>query len=114
MELRRRQPPATTKELRLAKVLEHERDAIDSDVAKQLDYTPTNTWATTREGALKQLANFIKNHLHAFGPYEDAIAGDNWALHHSLLSPYLNNGLLHAGEVVEAVLKAYKKRQRAN
>jgi deoxyribodipyrimidine photolyase-related protein len=91
------------------KYLEHERDDIDADVAKQLDYTPTNTWATTREGALKQLANFIKNHLHAFGPYEDAIASDNWALHHSLLSPYLNNGLLHASEVVDAVLKAYKK-----
>ena len=91
--------------------LEHERDAIDLEVAKQLGYTPGNTWATTRTGALQQLDNFIKNHLHAFGPYEDAIAADNWALHHSLLSPYLNNGLLHAEEVVAAVIGAYKKQQ---
>ena len=36
------------------------------------------------------------------------MAGDNWALHHSLLSPYLNNGLLHASEVIDAVLAAYR------
>ena len=91
--------------------LEHERDEIDLEVAEQLAFTPTNTWATTREGALAQINNFIENHLHAFGPYEDAIAADNWALHHSLLSPYLNNGLLHAEEVVSAAVDAYKKKQ---
>jgi deoxyribodipyrimidine photolyase-related protein len=88
--------------------LEHERDEIDAEVAAQLAMTPTKTWATTRTGALGQLKNFIDNHLDGFGPYEDAIAGDNWALHHSLLSPYLNNGLLHAEEVVDAVLVAYR------
>ena len=88
--------------------LEHERDEIDQQVATQLGMTPTNTWATTRAGAVAQLRNFIANHLDGFGPYEDAIAGDNWALHHSLLSPYLNNGLLHASEVIDAVLAAYR------
>jgi deoxyribodipyrimidine photolyase-related protein len=88
--------------------LEHQRDEIDQNVATKLDMTPTNTWATTRAGALAQLKNFIDNHLAGFGPYEDAIAGDNWALHHSLLSPYLNNGLLHASEVIEAALVAYR------
>ena len=88
--------------------LEHGRDEIDLKVAAQLGMTPTNTWATTRAGALAQLQNFIANHLDGFGPYEDAIAGDNWALHHSLLSPYLNNGLLHASEVIDAILAAYR------
>lgn len=89
--------------------LEHDRDDIDLEVAKELGHIPTKTWATTREGALRQLENFIKNHLNGFGPYEDAIAKDNWALHHSLLSPYLNNGLLHASEVVERVVKAFDR-----
>jgi deoxyribodipyrimidine photolyase-related protein len=88
--------------------LEHNRDEIDLEVARELGHIPTKTWATTREGALRQLENFIKNHLNGFGPYEDAIAKDNWALHHSLLSPYLNNGLLHASEVVERVVKAFE------
>ena len=88
--------------------LEHPRDEIDLEVAKELDYTPTQSWATTREGALKQLANFIDNHFAEFGPLEDAMTTENWALHHSLLSPYLNNGLLHPSEVITAALKAFK------
>ncbi len=89
------------------KHLEHERDETDLQVASELSHTPTKTWATTRDGALKQLEFFIEHHLANFGPYEDAIAADEWALHHSLLSPYLNNGLLHASEVVEAAVKAF-------
>ncbi|CAB4729202.1 unannotated protein [freshwater metagenome] len=87
--------------------LNHQRDEIDLQVAKELGHEATTTWATTREGALKQLQNFIDNHFAEFGPLEDAMTTDNWALHHSLLSPYLNNGLLHAAEVVEAARKAF-------
>ncbi|MFM6940199.1 MAG: cryptochrome/photolyase family protein, partial [Rhodoluna sp.] len=99
--------------------LEHDRDEIDEQVAEEVrqirglapdaeSWRPTRTWATTRAGALAQLDYFIEHHLAGFGPYEDAIAADNWALHHSLLSPYLNNGLLHAEEVIRAVLTAYR------
>jgi deoxyribodipyrimidine photolyase-related protein len=89
------------------KYLEHKPDAIDLEVGKELGFTPTTTWATTRKGALAQLNNFIENHFATFGPYEDAMALDNWALHHSLLSPYLNNGLLHASEVIAAAVKKF-------
>jgi deoxyribodipyrimidine photolyase-related protein len=89
--------------------LEHERDAIDKEVETELGHTATKTWATTRAGALKQLEYFIEHHLAEFGPYEDAIAADEWALHHSLLSPYMNVGLLHAGEVVEAAVAAFAR-----
>lgn len=88
--------------------LEHQRDDLDSEVAAQLEHTPTRTWSTTRAGALAQLSYFIENHLAGFGPYEDAVAKEEWALHHSLLSPYLNVGLLHASEVVAAALAAYR------
>ena len=88
--------------------LEHKRDEIDKEVGAEIGHTPTSTWATTRKGALAQLKNFIDNHFAEFGPLEDAMTVENWALHHSLLSPYLNNGLLHASEVVEAAAKAYR------
>ena len=88
--------------------LEHKRDQIDKEVAAEIGYSPDTTWATTRKGALAQLKNFIDNHFAQFGPYEDAMALDNWALHHSLLSPYLNNGLLHAQEVIDAAEAAFK------
>jgi len=87
--------------------LEHQRDEIDSQVAAELSYVPTTTWATTRAGALDQLKNFIDHHFAEFGPLEDAMTNENWALHHSLLSPYLNNGLLHASEVINAAVKAF-------
>ena len=89
-------------------ILEHQRDELDLQVATQLGHTATTTWATTRQGALAQLDYFIEHHLAGFGPYEDAVAADNWAMHHSLLSPYLNNGLLHASELVAAATKAYE------
>ncbi|MBU6380116.1 MAG: deoxyribodipyrimidine photolyase, partial [Acidobacteria bacterium] len=44
-----------------------------------------------------------------FGPYEDAVTTENWALHHSLLSPYMNNGLLHPSEVIAAAMRRYAK-----
>ena len=88
--------------------LEHKRDEIDSAVATELGHKPTTTWATTRAGALAQMKNFFDNHFGEFGPLEDAMTSENWALHHSLLSPYINNGLLHASEVITAAIKAYK------
>lgn len=91
------------------KYLEHQRDEIDNQVSLELSHEPTNTWATTRKGALAQLKNFIDNHFAEFGPLEDAMTTDNWALHHSLLSPYLNNGLLHPSEVIRAAVQAFNK-----
>ncbi len=91
-----------------APYLEHKRDKIDEEVAAELAHTPTTTWATTRQGALSQLQNFTSNHFAEFGPLEDAMTTQNWALHHSLLSPYLNNGLLHASEVINAAIKEFK------
>ena len=87
--------------------LEHQRDEIDAQVASEIGYEMKTTWATTRQGALVQLKNFIDNHFGEFGPLEDAMTTDNWALHHSLLSPYLNNGLLHPSEVIAAATKAF-------
>ena len=87
--------------------LEHVRDEIDDEVAAEIGYVMTTTWATTRKGALAQMHNFFDNHFAEFGPLEDAMTTDNWALHHSLLSPYLNNGLIHPSEVIHAAMKAF-------
>ena len=88
--------------------LEHQRDDIDQQVAEEISHSPTTTWSTTRSGALDQLKNFIDDHFAHFGPLEDAMTTDNWALHHSLLSPYLNNGLLHPSEVIDSAIIAYR------
>ena len=89
--------------------LKHKADEIDQMVADELGISPCDVWGTSRKAAKAQLKNFIDNHFANFGPYEDAMTNENWALHHSLLSPYINNGLLHPGEVLTAALNAYKK-----
>jgi deoxyribodipyrimidine photolyase-related protein len=87
--------------------LELKRDEIDEQVAKEFGHTMTTTWATTRKGALAQMKNFFDNHFAEFGPLEDAMTTDNWALHHSLLSPYINNNLIHPSEVIHVAVKAF-------
>jgi deoxyribodipyrimidine photolyase-related protein len=97
------------------KYLQHSRDEIDKSVLKEIKERglqtfgddPDTTWATTRKGALKQLDHFLKNAFAEFGAYEDAMPNESWAVNHSLLSPYLNVGLLHADEVIDAALKKF-------
>ena len=90
--------------------LHFEPDAIDKQVINELPNSawgdlPGGYWATTREGALKQLQFFLEVHFEYFGPYEDAMPSESWNAHHSLVSPYINNGLLHPAEVIEAALQ---------
>jgi len=62
-------------------------------------------WPVTREEALETLEHFVTECLPEFGPYQDAMVRNSWALNHSLLSASLNIGLLHPAEVVERVLE---------
>ena len=110
----RQTPP---KDYEFPPYLLHQMDEIDQEVLQELQNSkldlwgnpPENTWGTTRKAALKQLDYFLNVHFNNFGPYEDAMLTKNWSLHHSLLSPYLNIGLIHASEVIKAVEKRYKK-----
>jgi Uncharacterized protein related to deoxyribodipyrimidine photolyase len=56
----------------------------------------------TREQALQVLNNFIAQRLPTFGPYQDAMVTGEETMWHSLISPYLNIGLLHPLEVIQA------------
>jgi deoxyribodipyrimidine photolyase-related protein len=57
-----------------------------------------------REGARAWLARFVRERLREFGPYEDAIPRHSDFVFHSVLTPFLNTGLLTPDEVVEAAL----------
>ncbi|MEM9327213.1 MAG: cryptochrome/photolyase family protein, partial [Bacteroidota bacterium] len=58
-------------------------------------------WATTRDQAVARLDLFLKERFDQFGPYEDAIDQQGVFLFHSVLSPYMNMGLLTPEEVVQ-------------
>lgn len=88
-------------------------DDLDAAVLADLPDTcvgdpPDGTWATTRAGALRRLDHVVASVLPHFGPHEDAMLSTNWHLAHTMLSPYLNLGLLRPGEVCDAAEGAYR------
>lgn len=64
-------------------------------------------WATTRRQVLYLLNDFLKERFENFGPYEDAIEKDQVFVFHSVLSPYINMGLVTPDEVVDKALEYY-------
>lgn len=89
-------------------------DTVDEEVLAALPVSatgepPMGLWATDRSGALQRLERFVTEALPAFGSHEDAMLADNWHLAHSMLSPYLNIGLLQPSEVCDAVEAAYRR-----
>jgi deoxyribodipyrimidine photolyase-related protein len=63
------------------------------------------SYAVTRDEAQVVLKKFCSERLYLFGDYEDAIVKDRSQLYHSILSPYLNIGLITPMEVIGEVLK---------
>jgi deoxyribodipyrimidine photolyase-related protein len=64
-------------------------------------------WATDRAGACAALDHFITHSLPRFGDEQDAMLTDTPFISHSLLSPYLNIGLLSPLDVCRAAEAAY-------
>ncbi len=65
-------------------------------------------YAVTRKEALKALGHFIKEALPRFGDFQDAMLTGERFLYHSVLSAYINMGLLDPLEVCERAEKAYR------
>lgn len=62
-----------------------------------------------RDQAVKWLEHFLKEKLIFFGPYEDALAMHSDFVFHSVLTPFLNTGLLTPQEVIQSALKIAEK-----
>ncbi len=93
-----------------------EPDALTREVMRFVDATfpdhfgdlePFN-FATTRTGAEQALEHFIEDILPGFGDYQDAMAADEPWMWHSLLSAYLNCGLLDPMDVCRRAEGAYR------
>ena len=66
-------------------------------------------WAVNREEVLKLMHEFFKERFQQFGPYEDAIDQQKVFVFHSVLSPYINMGLVTAEEVVKGAIEVYEE-----
>lgn len=65
-------------------------------------------FAVTRSDALVALHDFIEERLPSFGDYQDAMRAGDAFLYHSILSPYINAGLLSPREVCDAAQAAFQ------
>lgn len=63
-------------------------------------------YSITHASAEKWLQDFLQHRFRDFGAYEDAIVSGENVLHHSLLSPLMNAGLLTPDQVVRQALDA--------
>lgn len=88
-------------------------DAIDKEVFALVDSNfpdhpgaSQNFWLPTdRSGAHAWAKDFFKNRFAQFGPYEDAMSKEEPFLYHSVLTPFLNTGLITPRDCVAAALK---------
>jgi deoxyribodipyrimidine photolyase-related protein len=65
-------------------------------------------YAVTRNQALMELNHFIQHLLPNFGDYQDAMVAGEPHLYHSLISSYLNAGLLLPLEICQKAEAAYR------
>lgn len=63
-------------------------------------------YAVTHAEAEEHLDHFLQERFANFGPYEDAISQDHAVLWHSVLTPYLNTGLLTPSLVLDRAMMA--------
>ena len=72
------------------------------------NYGKLNTafiYPTTFTESKKWLQDFFKSRFSAFGDYEDAIVSNENILHHSVLTPMLNTGLLTPQFIIDEALQ---------
>jgi deoxyribodipyrimidine photolyase-related protein len=62
-------------------------------------------YPVTPDEAQTWFQQFLETRFRAFGDYEDAIVQEEPFLHHSLISPLLNTGLLHPQDVLDQALE---------
>lgn len=91
----RRPPPATEPDGITREVL----DLVARRFGDNFGTLEPFWFATDRAGALRALDHFITHNLPDFGAYQDAMLQGDRFLHHAVISPYLNLGLLSPLEV---------------
>ncbi len=110
-----RKPPPQ-RDLLMPRPLAFKPDAITREVialvaerfANHIGSLDHFAFAVTHEDAQRQQARFLDEALPRFGDYQDAMLTGEPFLWHSILSPYINNGLLDPLALVKEVEQRYQ------
>ena len=88
---------------------EHYKEAIsyvEDNFSKHYgEANPDFRYPTTHDEAETWLENFLSTRFKDFGKYEDAMVDSEHILHHSVLTPMLNTGLLTPEQIVTRTLE---------
>lgn len=84
---------------------------VEQEFPNRFGKTDGFFWGVTRDNALEALDDFIENRLASFGHYQDAMVKNEAFMFHSLISFYLNAGLLKPLEVCARAVEAYDQGQ---
>ncbi|BES72906.1 cryptochrome/photolyase family protein [Marinobacter nanhaiticus D15-8W] len=82
-------------------------ELVDKEFKDHFGTTDDFHFAVTPEDAEEALAHFLDFALPCFGDFQDAMSDDEDWLFHSILSPYINCGLLNPLGVCEAAAQHY-------
>ncbi len=98
-------------------VIKLPENGFDTEANTYVEKNFTDNYGQTRfkypsnyREAESWLQDFLERRFHDFGKYEDAIIAEESTLHHALLSPLLNVGLLNPALVISKAI-AYASRQ---
>lgn len=90
-------------------LIEEARVFVEKEFKDNYGSSDSFFYPTTYEEAEKWLDDFLHTRFEKFGIYEDAIVKDQHFLHHSLISPLLNVGLLDPQTVINKAIKTASK-----
>lgn len=88
-------------------VVEEVLDLVEARFGNHFGHLRPFWFATDRDAALAALRHFVATALPRFGDFQDAMLDGERFLYHSLLSAYINIGLLDPLEVCQAVAEAH-------
>ncbi len=113
-EENRKSLPKDFKEVSLIKFHQDQIDQVVIDlVEKRFPDHPgrgSDFWLPTdRVTAQEWLSHFIEKKLKNFGPYEDALSDQFEFINHSVLTPFLNVGLITPRKVIYETIRAFKE-----
>ena len=90
--------------------LKSAKEYVQVNFAKNYGTIQNFIYPTDYETAEKWLEEFLDKRFEKFGIYEDSLVAKEHYLHHSVLSPMLNIGLLNPQQIVDRALQVAAKK----
>lgn len=104
-----KQPAPFIEKIAINRFSKEAKEYVRKNFSKNYGDTTNFNYPVNFKEAQQWLDDFISHRLEKFGIYEDAIVANEHWLHHSVLSPLINIGLLTPQQVIDQVIQSAKR-----